>query len=72
MSGNPLERYIVLLDDLLELRTVGALDDEAEANFAEALHDCRLEMTAEQEAQIEGIVAQRILMPGLEHLESRT
>jgi hypothetical protein len=55
-----LERYVELLDELLWRRAVGNPDDETEAYFAVALNDCRSEMTPDEEARIEGIVAQRI------------
>ncbi len=55
-----LERYAELLDELLWRRAIGNPDDETEAYFAVALNDCRPEMTPDEEARIEEIVAQRI------------
>jgi hypothetical protein len=55
-----LQRYVELLDELLWRRAIGNPDDETEAFFAVALNDCRAEMTRDEEARVEGIVAQRI------------
>lgn len=54
-----LERYVALLDELLLKRAIGKLDDDTEESLVVALSDCRPEMSAEEEAQIEGIVDQR-------------
>lgn len=63
MTTEAVGRYAQLLDDLLERRRAAPnheLDEVLEATFASAMHDARAEMTADEEASIDGIVQERI------------
>jgi hypothetical protein len=54
---------MALLDKLLELRAKkkeGETDESQEARLACAMFDCRCLMKPEEEAKIEGLVAERL------------
>lgn len=53
-------RYIELLDQLLWRRAVqGNLSDDDEERFATSLNDCRAGMTADEEVQVDALIAER-------------
>lgn len=56
----PVASYLQVLDDLLEARQRGPLDDETEARFATALNDWRLAMTPSEEAELDSLLEERL------------
>ena len=52
-----LQRYIRLLDEILQKRSLRPLDEEEEERFAAALNDCRCAMSQGEEEMIAKIVA---------------
>jgi hypothetical protein len=57
---DPVVSYIAVLDELLAARARGSLDDDTEERFVVALNDWRSEMTPEQEAELEPLIAERL------------
>lgn len=57
---DPVVSYLAVLDELLAARARGTLDDDSEERFVVALNDWRGEMTPEQEAELELLVAERL------------
>lgn len=57
---DPVVSYLGVLDELLAARARGTLDDDTEERFVVALNDWRGEMTLEQEAELEPLIAERL------------
>jgi diadenosine tetraphosphatase ApaH/serine/threonine PP2A family protein phosphatase len=57
---DPVASYLVVLDELLAARARGPVDDDDEERFVVALNDWRGEMTPEQEAELEPLIAERL------------
>jgi hypothetical protein len=59
-TTDPVVSYLAVLDELLAARARGSLDDDIEERFVVALNDWRGEMTPEQEADLEPLIAERL------------
>ena len=57
MRTPPLLKYERQLARLFQLRALGPVADEIEERIAEALNDCRSEMTEDEEGQIATLIA---------------
>jgi hypothetical protein len=53
----PVERYVMLREELFERRGTSLHDDDVEERYAAALSDCRREMSAEDEARMHSLLA---------------
>jgi len=59
-TTDPVVSYLAVLDELLAARARGSLDDDTEERFVVGLNDWRGEMTPEQEAELEPLIAERL------------
>ena len=59
-NPDPVVSYLAVLDELLAARARGPVDDDSEERFVVALNDWRGEMTPEQEAELEPLIAERL------------
>ena len=63
-TPDPIASYLAVLEELLALRANGPIDEDEDERLTVALNDWRSAMTVEQEAELEPLVAARLVASG--------